>query len=293
MYQAFRVQGRGWRVLSVCGGVVVALLAGEADAAMPLVPADVLAPHRAIYDLSLVESRDQAGIRNAKGRLVYEFARKGCDAFLLNYRQAMALETGEGQGGVVDFRSVTEENDAGTRFDFQSQSVVSGSPETAISGSARRDGEGGIAVTLSQPEERSAELDPDALFPTQHMRSILAAARAGETVVETLVFDGGEPGDVPAHTLALIGAVKQPGSDDVGDVEGFEGLDRLPRWPVTISYFDLAEAEGEQTPKFTFAAELYENGIARALTLDYGRFVVEGKLVRVEALPSEESCTTP
>ena len=55
----------------------------------------------------------------------------------------------------------------------------------------------------------------------------------------------------------------------------------MPRWPVTISYFDKGKTDnsGEQTPAYTIGFELYENGISRALTLDYNDFVVDGKLV--------------
>jgi len=45
----------------------------------------------------------------------------------------------------------------------------------------------------------------------------------------------------------------------------------LTRWPVTISYFDhaVAEKSGEQTPVYAITFELFENGISRALVLDY------------------------
>jgi hypothetical protein len=269
----------------------LALALGPAQAAVPMVPADVLAPHRAIYELSLVETRDQAGVRGATGRLVYEFVRDSCDSFVLNYRQALALETGEGQNGIVDFRSSTREDDAGATFRFDSQSVISGTPDARIAGEARRIGDG-VQIELVQPDKKAGSVPVSALFPTQHMRQVLAAARTGERTLETLVFDGGEPGDVATRTFAVIGNALQPGEDVPGDVKGIETVSRLPRWPVTISYFDEAASGGEQTPKFTFNAEIYENGIARALKLDYGRFVVEGRLSRIEPLPASD-CAKP
>ena len=68
------------------------------------------------------------------------------------------------------------------------------------------------------------------------------------------------------------------------------GLDRLRHWPVSISYFDRAASDSEQTPKFIFGADLFENGIAGALRLDYGNFVVSGKLVGLDVLPAG-ACT--
>jgi hypothetical protein len=53
---------------------------------------------------------------------------------------------------------------------------------------------------------------------------------------------------------------------------------------VTISYFDHAVAEnsGEQTPVYAITFELYENGISRALLLDYGDFVLTGEMTSLE-----------
>ncbi len=53
---------------------------------------------------------------------------------------------------------------------------------------------------------------------------------------------------------------------------------------MTISYFDQArkKPEGEQTPVYAIGFELYENGISRALTLDYGDFVVVGEMSQLE-----------
>ena len=58
----------------------------------------------------------------------------------------------------------------------------------------------------------------------------------------------------------------------------------MTRWPVTISYFDRAAGEkgGEQTPVYAITFELYENGVSRALLLDYGDFVLTGEMTSIE-----------
>ena len=57
-------------------------------------------------------------------------------------------------------------------------------------------------------------------------------------------------------------------------------LDGLTRWPVTMSYFERKPGDtGDRTPSYTMSFELYENGISRALMLDYGNFVVRGDLI--------------
>jgi hypothetical protein len=50
----------------------------------------------------------------------------------------------------------------------------------------------------------------------------------------------------------------------------------VPRWPVTISYYE--EGTADRVPVYTVSFELYENGISRALKLDYGDFALKGDL---------------
>ena len=51
---------------------------------------------------------------------------------------------------------------------------------------------------------------------------------------------------------------------------------------MTISYFDKSKTGGEQTPIYAITFELYENGISRALMLDYNDFVVTGEMTSLE-----------
>jgi len=70
-------------------------------------------------------------------------------------------------------------------------------------------------------------------------------------------------------------------------------LAKLMRWPVTISYFDKkdeqAEQAGEQTPVYSIGFELYENGISRALVLDYTDFTITGEMTSLE-MKSPKPC---
>jgi hypothetical protein len=51
---------------------------------------------------------------------------------------------------------------------------------------------------------------------------------------------------------------------------------------VTISYFDKSKQGGEQTPAYAISFELYENGISRALMLNYSDFSISGELTSLE-----------
>ena len=76
---------------------------------------------------------------------------------------------------------------------------------------------------------------------------------------------------------------KKPGDDAAVDKDTLAGL---ARWPVTISYFDKTKQADdqptEQTPIYAISFEMYENGISRALRLDYGDFVIDGKMTSLD-----------
>jgi hypothetical protein len=54
----------------------------------------------------------------------------------------------------------------------------------------------------------------------------------------------------------------------------------LTRWPVTVSYYerDAARTGGEQIPNYSMSFELFEDGVSRALVLDYNDFVISGTM---------------
>ena len=63
----------------------------------------------------------------------------------------------------------------------------------------------------------------------------------------------------------------------------------LTRWPVTVSYYDrdAKSTEGEQTPVYSMSFELFENGVSRALVLDYNDFVISGALGKFDVKDSK------
>jgi hypothetical protein len=114
---------------------------------------------------------------------------------------------------------------------------------------------------------------------------VINAAHQGNSILSFPVYDGSETGEKVFDTLTVIGpklGADQRKHDDAAASEA--KLAGVPRWPVTISYFAKKKAENasEQTPDYSIGFELYENGISRALTLDYNDFVVTGKLSSLE-----------
>jgi hypothetical protein len=245
-----------------------------------------LAPHRAVYDLKLSKSRGSRGIEAVRGRILYDFSGNACDGYELQFRQVSELDSGEGKAALSDLRSKTWEDAAAKKFRFDSQNLLNDEQTDAVNGHAERNTQA-VAVSLSKPSEKSLTMPEGAVFPTEHMRRIIVAAREGKSVLEFPVYDGSDSGDKLYNTLTVIGRPIPPGGKVPDDAAGKNPeLAKLTRWPVTISYFDKKDAKdeqtGEQTPVYSIGFELYENGISRALVLDYTDFTISGQMTSLD-----------
>ena len=253
--------------------------AGPARAASDAVD---LASHRAIYDLKLAEARGRRQLSAVQGRIVYDFSGSSCEGYALQFRQVTELDNGEGKVVVSDLRSATWEEGAAKNYRFNFQNYLSEQMVDSVDGKAERSS-GTIAVNLAKPAAKQFDMEQGVVFPTEHIRRIVVAAREGKSLVEVPVYDGSETGEKLYNTLTVIGTVIKPGERKPDDAAaGNAALDAMQRWPVTISYFDRSKQGGEQMPVYTIRFELYENGVSRDLLLDYGDFAIRGTMSTLE-----------
>ncbi len=255
-------------------GVIMAAASG-AGAATP-VP---MAAHHATYKLSLLTSKGAGAPASATGIIDYAFSGSACDGYTTTFRQMTELQPADGEARLNDMRSTTFEDGTGSQFSFKTTSRNDQTTVSDLDGQARRLADGMANVELKEPVAK-ATLGTNVLFPTQHLRKIIDTAEAGGKLLEANVFDGSDTGKKLFHTLSVIGSpIETPSSDPVGQVFS---LKAMRRWPVAISYF---EAGKEDQPDYVLSFDLYENGISRALKLDYGDFVLAGDLTDLSVKP--------
>jgi hypothetical protein len=244
------------------------------------------ASHRAVYELKLAHSRGSSSTMAARGRILYDFSGNSCDGYALLFRQVSELDNGEGKVTLSDLRSTSWEEGTANRLVFKSQNYLNENLLDTVDGEARRAGEK-VQVSLTKPEERKFEIEPTVAFPTDHMRRIIAAARQEKSILELPVYDGSEKGDKVFNTLSVIGRAIAPSERVPTDAAaGKVELAQMKRWPVTVSYFNR-DAKTDQPPVYAIKFELYENGISRALVLDYNDFAISGELTSLDLRESK------
>ena len=241
-----------------------------------------IVPHRAVYDLRLLNTRGKQPMRAVRGRILYDFKGSACEGYSLQFRQVSQLNTGEGKVIVSDLRATSWEDGEGRRLTFHSENRLDDTLRETVTGEAVREDKS-IAVQVSKPQAKAIKLDGDLLFPTQHVRRVLELAAKGQTLLQAGVYDGSEDGGKIFDTLTVIGKPIAPGEQTPDDASGKNAaFAKLRRWPVTVSYFERGKPSGEQTPVYAISMELYENGISRALKLDYNDFVVAVDMTTLE-----------
>ena len=264
----------------VLAGLLAAAAGCGSAAGEPQAGGIALASHLAIYDLKLANSRGKRSLEAVKGRIVYDFS-SACEGYGLQFRQVTSLDSGEGKSALSDLRATSFEDAEAKSFRFNSQNFLDDRLVENVDGNAERQSDG-VAVKLSKPEQKQFSAGT-ALFPTQHMRDILAAAHAGKSLLQVNVYDGPDNGQKVYQSLTVIGRKIAPDEHKPADAAaGQQALAGLDRWPVTISYFEKTDQTGEQTPVYSISFELYDNGISRALVLDYGDFAVSGDMTSLE-----------
>ena len=251
--------------------------AGKADAAAN----GGFLPHQALYELSLKKSRGSNSINSARGRILYSFTGSACEGYTSEFRQVSEMSSGEDKLTLSDLRSTSWEDAAGKTYRFKIDSRMNDTASSPVDGIAERTGDH-ITVKLKQPQVKTFMLDGSIVFPTEQIERIIEAAKAGQSVLEQTVYDGSDNGEKVFDTLAVIGKPirsERTGASPDPSTES-DAMKSATRWPVTVSYYERGtrREDGEQTPAYAMSFELFENGVSRALVLDYNDFVISGAL---------------
>ena len=134
-------------------------------------------------------------------------------------------------------------------------------------------GEVGEAV-FTQPEPMTIVLPRGTMFPTEHTLLLIRSAESGERFLTRQVFDGGEV-EGPSEVTAAIGQ-PSPAAAGAKPVLARRG------WPLRLAFYK-PDAPGSE-PDYEVGMRLLDNGVAEAMTLDYGDMVVRAKLREIEEL---------
>ncbi len=274
---------------------VMALLTEPALAAPGKGPI-VMAPHRAIYDMVLGDTRSGSSVTEVQGRMVFEITGSACEGYTQNMRFVTKMASAEGQPSMTDLRSTTFEDGGATTFRFNSSQLRDQKPgDQAVGDAQRTDRKAELTVDLSKPEKKKLSLGTNVYLPVQHSIALVEAGRTGQSRLKADLYDGSEQGDKVYETTSTIGAEVPPGGNKkLPEVKSAEPLNGLSAWPVSISYYERGSDKQDAAPAYELGFLFFENGVSRKLVIDYGDFSIKGDLKEItflEPSPAGAKCT--
>jgi hypothetical protein len=248
-------------------GVSVRLILAAALLGAPLAAAHAieLAAHRALYDLTLASARGD--VTGATGTMSYEVG-DACDGWTAHQQLAMTITNRDGQD--IDMLSdyTTYESKDGSRLRFRSRQSTDSAVTSEVAGDATQSATGGT-IRYTQPKPDTQPLPQGALFPMAHTQAIITAAIAGRKFLELPLFDGTGPDGAQDSSVA-ISTWSGPQASKWPD------LAPLPSGRVHVAFFE--RGNGAQQPEYEVSMRYWENGVADELTMDFGDFVMRGRL---------------
>src|SRR5580693_5577409 len=178
---------RRWRLRPF---VFLAAVIGIAPLAAPAEAAEI-APHRALYTMSLGNARNDSGVVEARGTMDYEWGETCDEGWTIEQRYRLKMRYAETSDVDIVSSFVTWESKDGLRYRFNQKETRNGTVDQEIRGQAQLDGPGkGGTISFEKPQTQTMKLPPGALFPSAHTILLIERAQAGDNFVSRQVFDG-------------------------------------------------------------------------------------------------------
>lgn len=240
-----------------------------------------LQPHRAVYRMVLGGQQRHSEVVSANGVMIYRFAR-ACDGWTVENRTFLRLLYDNDTSSDTLWSFVSWEALDGTSFRFHGRYDQDGKTIEKLDGQASLKKSGGAGTaTFAQPKAKLA-LPHGTLFPTAHVRQLIAAAASGKHRLSRTVFDGASA-DNPYIVNAMLGPLPK------AEAEAMAGRLQLPvqpAWWTRMAFYPVASPNPE--PEFEMAAHYRADGIADAIIQQFDTFSLDVQLRTIELLPSPD-----
>ena len=269
---------RRWRLRPF---VFLAAVVGPAPWAVPAEAAEI-APHRALYTMSLGGARNDSGVVDARGTMDYEWG-ETCEGWTIEQRYRLKMRYAETSDVDIVSSFVTWESKDGLRYRFNQKQTRNGEVDQEIRGEARLEGPGkGGVAEFTKPQPQTLKLEPGVMFPSAHTIKLIDSARDGENFVSRLIFDGATDENA-VQVSAVIGGKL---TADPAAATRSPLLER-PGWRVRLAFFPV-DANAEK-PDYELGMRLLDNGVSQDMVIDYGEYSIRAKLDDIEPL-SKPNC---
>jgi hypothetical protein len=234
-----------------------------------------LLAHKALYTLTLDHAKGNDVVA-ARGTMGYEVT-DACDGWAVRQRLRMTITNSEGQDIEMASDYATWESKDGLKLRYHMRQTTDTAVTSQTDGEALlpKAGSAGSAHYTS-PHDTTSVLPAGTVFPMAHTSAIVAAARDKKHFLSLPLFDGtDENGVEDSFIVVLDWKPPMPGQ--------WPALSPLASTRVNISFFD--HTASAVTPTYEVAMRYWENGVADAMKMNFGDFVMSAKMKEFSPQP--------
>lgn len=235
-----------------------------------------LAPHRAIYSVSL--SPDSAGgpVIDVDGVMSMSLE-ETCDGWIFTQDMKTVITIDSGNTVNQSALFTSWESLDGQQYRFASR-IKTGGGQLILRGEAQLNQDGSGKASYREPQVAEIDLPKGTLFPVSHTVWLIDEAKAGTRSASRIVFTGAE--DLEAELVnAFIGdfvPAQDYGAGSTGDLVSEGG------WPLTMAFYPIASQTG--VPTFEMRALQLGNGVSPELQMNFGDFATRLMIERLEPI---------
>jgi len=231
----------------------------------------------ALYSLTLAKVRTH-DVTGAVGQMRFSVV-DGCTGWGTTQHMTLYIRNADGSLDKTVTDYITWESKDGGKLTFTLREADNdGKPVIDDSGVAVHTGtDGSGTITYSTPAATVLSMPPGTLFPTAHTEALIAAGQAGKKFIAVPLFDG-TTSDGAQRTFVAVLSHHGPAPNP------FPALAKLPSTDVDIAFYE--RKNDDETPDFRSRMQYFDDGVASQIVLDFGDFVMDGKLVNLTIPPA-------
>ncbi len=234
-----------------------------------------IASHKAKYIISL-EKNFGDDVSDASGEMLINVYDTG-DGLVFEQNSSLTIYNGDGEGEQIVTNLATWQNYEGTRYRFTSRTVRNGEEEELIKGEALKDDTSHqTRIKYAKPNESEIVTSFDTVFPLHHLINALKEAKLGKAAVSNVVFDGSSETHEAVSVDTILGAPKK---SDL-KIKSDKDISTSSVWPMRLAVY--APGSNGPEPDYEMVQNVFDSGVIKDMTLDYGSFQVKATLSEID-----------
>lgn len=237
-----------------------------------------IAPHKALYKITLRSKAPSAQIVNVSGEMLYE-VHADCEAWITDHSLNAYYDYAEKPSMHIKNDYSTYETMDGEHMSFNAQKRRNAIPYQEIRGRAEL-GDTNKA-TLSRPEAITHDLSSNTFFPMSHTIEVLRRMSAGDKLFTSHIYDGSDERGA-LMISAFLGSTIKPDKAQRRSEKIDQGLINAPARHVRLAFFPPSDVQAS-APEYEMSVALHENGVINDMSVEYEDFSVSQNLIALEA----------